>query len=194
MTARNMKERPQLHTGTALEENQATTLTTESSDPRRQGPALLACVLAAPAAKVTTVLTLLRPELVALVDAPTSRVLAAAADLAARGVDPTPVTVVDELQRVGEFVDGHHAELLRSRVLDAATNHQPPERLRALAAALAAQLLRARGVTAGEAITATYASGAEDDCEPLLLREGAAVRELHRVVEALRSDIGRVTE
>lgn len=149
--------------------------------------ALLAAVMAAPNVHVHLVLDVLDPELVRPVDAPTADALNAAHDLARQGIDPTPVLLLDELRRTGHLDEGHHGRLLANRLEDAVTMPQPPERLLPLAAAVAAHLVRARGVVAADTIRHAYASGPEIDCEPTLLREGGEVRKLHRILDQLRA-------
>lgn len=147
---------------------------------------LLAAVIVSPAAHAAAVLDVLAPDDVRLLDPPTAVALAAAHDLARRGTDPAAVLVLDELRRTGQVRDDRLSRLALSRLEDAVTTYQPAERLRPLAAALAAQLLRIRGVTAGEAITASYRTGAEDDAFATLCREGSAVRRIRDTVTALR--------
>lgn len=146
---------------------------------------LLATVIVSPAAHVAAVLDVLTPDDVRLLDPPTAVALTAALDLAQRGTDPAAVLVLDELRRTGQVGDGRR-RLVCTRLEDAVTTYQPAERLRPLAAALAAQLLRIRGAVAGEAITAGYRTETEDDAFTTLCREGSAVRRIRDTVTALR--------
>lgn len=176
-------------TGTGLNENATTTLAPEPIAPERAAVPLLAAVLVSPAAKVAEVLALLDVGNVDLIDRPSAVALRSALALAAAGTDPDPVLLLDELQRAGHLAEGHLGGLIRGRLLDASTMFQPAERLRPLAAALAAQLLRARGVAAGEAIAQSYTSASEGDAYALLRREGAAVRALNDTVTQLRGAV-----
>lgn len=150
-----------------------------------------ACVLASRASEVVSALDRLDLEVVALFGRSTAQILAAALVLAGRNIDPTPTLVFDELQRTGQVGDGHHGQLVRTSLLDLITNHQPAERLRPLSAALAAELHRSRGVTAGEAIAAAYRNLSESDAYAMLRREGAAVRRAHDTVTFLREGLNK---
>lgn len=147
---------------------------------------LLASVIVSPAAHVAAILAVLTPDDVRLLDPPTAVVLTAALELARRGTDPAAVLVLDELRRTGQIGDDYLRRLVCTRLVDAVTTYQPAERLRPLAAALAAQLLRIRGIAAGEAITTSYRTGTEDDAFETLCREDGAVRRTRDAVTALR--------
>ncbi|MGV9671307.1 hypothetical protein ACWDPV_12025 [Gordonia sp. NPDC003504] len=189
MTTTHERRRPATGAGAGRAE------TTGTVDPEttaaRAAEDFTACVLASRAPVALNVLDRLDLEAVARVDQPTGRVLTAAHALALHDVDPTPVLVLDELRRTGNLDDGHRGRLTARRLSAAATNYQPAERLRPLCAALAAELHRTRGVTAGEAIAAAYRSLSESDAYTTLCREGAAVRRAHDLVADLREGAGQ---
>lgn len=150
---------------------------------------LLAAVIVSPAAHVVAVLDVLTPDDVRLLDPPTAVALTAALDLARRGTDPAAVLVLDELYRTGQVRDDRRSRLTLWRLEEAVTTYQPAERLRQLAAALAAQLLRIRGIRAGEAIESSYRNGTEEDAFATLRREGSSVRCIRDTVTALRGTV-----
>ena len=187
MTTGHERRRPA--TGEVRGDSTTGTVDPDITAARAAAEDFAACVLASRATAALDVLDRLDVEAVARVDQPTGRVLAAAHALARRDVDPTPVLVLDELRRTGNLDDGRRGELTAHRLEAAATNHQPAERLRPLCAALAAELHRSRGITAGEAIAAAYRSLSESDAYATLCREGAALRRAHDAVADLRAGV-----
>ncbi|WP_448221959.1 hypothetical protein [Gordonia iterans] len=156
--------------------------------------ALLSAVMNAAACRqVTQVLRFCRPADVALLDAPTAAALDVALELAAEGRQPGAVVLNAELLRRGAY-EGHHGDLLRSRVLDAASPAEPPERLPEFASAVLGAVYRARVLAAGEALTAGAATSSEDDLWTLLEREGRAIRALRDSLAALRKHCGKREE
>lgn len=148
---------------------------------------LLAAVIVAPATQVAEVLQACRPEDVQLVDAPTATALDVAAILAGAGKNPTAELLNAELLRSGLF-DGHAGELVKARLLDAASPAGLPELLPELAAAVLAQVFRARLAAAGEALTAGAAAAPESDLWELLRREGTRARDLLGRLDRLRGE------
>lgn len=153
--------------------------------------ALLAAVIGSPCATIRAVLRFCRPSDVALLDAPTSTALALAEEMAHAGQRPGPIELNAELLRRGLY-DGHHGELARHRMLDAATHRTAyPERIGDYAEAVLGQVYRARISACGEALTAGAATSPEADLWMLLEREGRAVRAVRDSLAALRKHCGK---
>ena len=149
---------------------------------------LLSGVLAAPAAQVAEVLGVCTPDHVRLLDAPVAVALDVAAEFAESGRPPTADVVNAELLRRGAYA-GHRGDLVRFRMLGAASPVHPPELLPELASAVLAAVFRARLRVAGEALASGADSAPESDLWALLLREGAAVRELRDRLAQVRGEV-----
>ncbi|MFW0787623.1 hypothetical protein AAFP35_24270 [Gordonia sp. CPCC 206044] len=149
---------------------------------------LLSAAMAAPPRQVVEVLSACRPDDVELLDAATATALRVVAELAIVGTPPTADVVNAELLRRGAY-HGHHGDLVRTRMIDAAGNPQQlPELLPEYASAVLSDLFRARLRAAGEALVTGAADACEDDLWALLLREGAAVRSLRDRLAVVRGD------
>ena len=148
---------------------------------------LLSAVLAAPAAQVAEVLGVCTPDHVRLLDAPTAVALDIAAEIAGYGRPPTADVVNAELLRRGAYA-GHRGDLVRFRMIDAASPVHPPELLPELASAVLASVFRARLRAAGEALASGADTAPEADLWALLLREGTAVRELRERLARVRGE------
>ncbi|WP_440713102.1 hypothetical protein [Gordonia sp. FQ] len=156
--------------------------------------ALLAAVAGSPCATIRAVLRFCRPCDVALLDAPTSTALALAEEMAHAGQRPGPIELNAELLRRGLY-DGHYGELVKCRVLDAATHKTAyPERVGKYAEAVLGQVYRARISACGEALTAGAATSPEADLWMLLEREGRAIRVIRDSLAALRKHCGKREE
>jgi len=151
--------------------------------------ALLASVMDAHPQTIVGALELTTPDDVRLLDAPTADVLGVALSLAKEGKAPAPILLNSEMMRLGMY-DGHQGHLRKLRVIDATTTWCPGERLPEFAAAVLAEVLRARMIAAGEAIVERARSGAEEDAWQTLVREGAAVRSLWTRLCAVREEVG----
>ncbi|WP_448222858.1 hypothetical protein [Gordonia iterans] len=156
--------------------------------------ALLAAVTGSPCATIRAVLRFCRPVDVALLDAPTATALGLAEGMAHAGQRPGPIELNAELLRRGLY-DGHHGELVKHRMLDAATHKTAfPERIGEYAEAVLGQVYRARISACGEALTAGAATSPEADLWMLLEREGRAIRGIRDSLAALRKHCGRREE
>ena len=149
---------------------------------------LLSAVLAAPAVQVVELLQVCTPDHVRLLDAPSAVALDVAAEVAGSGRPPTPDVVNAELLRRGAYA-GHRGDLVRFRVIDAASRQHPPELLPELASAVLAGVFRARLRAAGEALADGADTAPESDLWHLLVREGAAVRELRDRLARVRGEV-----
>ncbi|MFZ2509776.1 MAG: hypothetical protein WAW85_01615 [Gordonia sp. (in: high G+C Gram-positive bacteria)] len=152
--------------------------------------ALLSAIIDAAACRqVTTVLRFCRPEDVRLLDAPTATALDVALELANAGRVPSAVTLNAELLRRGCY-DGHAGELVKARMLAASNPREYAERLTELAAAVLAEVYRARIAAAGHALTTGAATAPELDLWTLLEGEGRAVRAVRDSLATLRKHGG----
>ena len=149
---------------------------------------LLAATLHSSAASVVSALSVVTPDEVRLLDAPTATCLDAAVEMAKNGRAPAPVLLNDELLRSGAY-SGHHGELAKNRMLDAVTTDAAPERLWEFAGVILAQLVRARMLSAADAIAERARDGAEADAWQTFVREGAAVRSLWERLCSARGEV-----
>lgn len=151
---------------------------------------LLAATLSAPAHQVAEILTVCSPNDIGLLDPPTATALEVVADLVAHGQDADATRLVAELLRRGLY-SGRQGELVRDRVLAATTKHVAattyPELLPEYAAAVMAQVFRARLAAAGAAFTENAPNGVEDDLWQLIIREGKELRGIWDRLAKLRN-------
>ena len=148
---------------------------------------LLSAALAAPATQAAEALQVCTPELVRIIDPPTAAALDVVADLAASGRQPTADLVNAELLRRGAYA-GHRGDLVRFRMINAASPQQAPELLPEFSSAVLASVFRARLRAAGEALAAGADTAPESDLWHLLVREGAAIRGLRDRLAAVRGE------
>lgn len=149
--------------------------------------ALLASVLAAvmdsPADAVVAGMALCTPDDVAFLDRPSATCLEVALEMAKNGIEPTPVLLNCEMQRHGAY-EGHHGELARARILEATATAAPGVRLPEYLAAVLADVVRTRMISAADAIADRARQGSESDAWNTFVREGATMRQLwNRLVE-----------
>lgn len=136
---------------------------------------LLAATLDASPGTIVSALTLVTPEDVRLLDAPTAECLDMVLAMAKNGDQPAPVLLNAELMRHGLYA-GHRGELVKNRVLDAVTTAVPGVRVFEYASAVLAEVVRARMISAADAIAERARDGAEADAWQTFIREGSAVR------------------
>lgn len=148
---------------------------------------LLAATLLAPASQVAEVLRVCRPDDVRLLDAPIATALDVALDLATAGRQPDAVLLNAELLRRGLLAD-HKGELVKNRMHAAVTTVAYAEMLPEYAAAVLARVFRTRLAAAGETFTEHAETGVESDLWTLLVREGAALREIWQRLGAVRGE------
>ncbi|WP_238422700.1 hypothetical protein [Gordonia sp. 'Campus'] len=122
-------------------------------------------------------LTTVTPDDVRLLDAPTAECLDVILAMAKRGDQPAPVLLNAEMMRHGLYA-GHHGELVKQRVIDSVTIEAPGVRLMEYAAAVLAEVVRERMISAAAAIAERARDGAETDAWQTFVREGVAVRGL----------------
>lgn len=145
---------------------------------------LLAATFDASPGAIVSALTLVTPEDVRLLDAPTAQCLDVVLAMAKNGDQPAPVLLNAEMMRHGQYA-GHRGELVKNRVLDAVTTAVPGVRLFEYASAVLAEVVRARMISAADAIAERARDGAEADAWQTFVREGSAVRGLwERLCEA----------
>lgn len=149
---------------------------------------LLAAALHSSAAAVVSALSVVTPDEVRLLDAPTATCLDAALEMAKNRRAPVAVLLNDELLRSGAY-SGHHGELAKNRLIDAVTTDAAPERLWEFAGVILAQLVRARMLSAADAIAERARDGAEADAWQTFVREGAAVRSLWERLCSARGEV-----
>lgn len=141
---------------------------------------------------VTTVCRYCRPDDVRLLDPSVGTALDVALELATQGRQPDPNTLNAELLRRGLY-EGRAGELVRVRVIAATSPSQYAERLPEFAAAVLADVYRARLAAAGAALSAGAGTAPEDDLWLLLEGEGRAVRAVRNSLAALRKAVGAQT-
>lgn len=168
-----------------------TDIAAEHQTAERAGLPFLAAILDSSAAHVVSVLNVLTPDTVALLDKPCATILDVAHDLSRRGIDPTPTLVAAEALRAGVFV-GHAGDLARTRLTDAVTTRAQATALPLYAADLAATVWRVRMMAAGDAIRGWAVAGAEDDAWAGFCAAGVELRRLKGIVDELRTHIGQV--
>ncbi|MCF8606790.1 hypothetical protein L5I01_25890 [Gordonia sp. HY442] len=148
---------------------------------------LLSAILAAQPAQVAETLAACTPRDVELVDEPAAAILEVVAELAASGRTTTAETVSAELLRRGMY-EGHHGDLIKGRMIDAASPQYAPEMIPELGSALLATVLRARLQAAGEALVSGAPTAPEVDLWNVLLRAGTQIRELRSRLASVRGE------
>ncbi|TYQ02029.1 UNVERIFIED_ORG: hypothetical protein L601_000800000430 [Gordonia westfalica J30] len=146
---------------------------------------LLAATLDASPGTIVSALTTVTPDDIRLLDTPTAECLDVILEMAKNGTQPEAVLLNDAMQRHGLYA-GHRGDLVKQRVLDAVTTTAPGIRLMEYAAAVLAEVVRERMISAAEAIAGRARDGAEADAWQTFVREGAAVRVLWERLSAAR--------
>lgn len=149
--------------------------------------ALLAACLLAPARSVADVLDDCTVDDVELLDQPTAIALTVCHELANIRTKPAADIVSAELLRRGLYA-GHSGNLVRSRILTAATITVWPELLAQYAAAVLARVFRARIAAFGAALAEGAFVAGESDLWELLVREGTRARRIRSQLDHIRAE------
>ncbi|UQE75794.1 hypothetical protein MYK68_04060 [Gordonia sp. PP30] len=156
-------------------------------------PLLSAVLSAENLAPIRTVLRFARPDDVRLIDAPTAAALDVALDMVDQGRQPTAVALHAELLRLGGYA-GNAGEQVRNRVIAATSPAEPPERLPEFAAAVLAEVYRAKFAALAYALDTMAETAAESELWVTLEREGRAIRAVRDSLTALRQHSGAVSD